>query len=163
MVLQIQQKKVCGQIGANDCSHQFRPISNSTKFKLCFNQNWNNENYDLTSYNLDENFAKELLEQIGSPDKEELLKRASQEDTIENDISKYLQDSPIYLDYNVGRVGLHPHQSKSFQQSIEKWPIRQLYADEVGLGKTIEMGSTISYLVKNHLVDSVLILAPKRL
>ena len=88
------------------------------------------------------------------------IKRASQEDTIENDISKYLQDSPIYLDYNVGRVGLHPHQSKSFQQSIEKWPIRQLYADEVGLGKTIEMGSTISYLVKNHLVDSVLILSP---
>ena len=43
------------------------------------------------------------------------------------------------------------------------WPIRILFSDEVGLGKTLELGTLIAYLIKNKLVDDVLVLAPPTL
>ena len=44
---------------------------------------------------------------------------------------------------------------------MDSWPIRHLFADEVGLGKTLEVGSTVAYLnIIKHL-NKVVILAPQ--
>ena len=43
------------------------------------------------------------------------------------------------------------------------WPIRILFSDEVGLGKTLELGTMIAYLYKHNLIKNVLILCPAQL
>ena len=43
------------------------------------------------------------------------------------------------------------------------WPIRVLFSDEVGLGKTLELGTLIAYLYKHNLIKNVLILCPAQL
>ena len=48
----------------------------------------------------------------------------------------------------------------SFQKAINMWPIRHLFSDEVGLGKTLEVGAIISYLIRFKNIQSVLILPP---
>ena len=43
------------------------------------------------------------------------------------------------------------------------WPIRILFADEVGLGKTFELGFLLTYMKKFNLIKNVLILCPAQL
>ena len=40
------------------------------------------------------------------------------------------------------------------------WPIKQLFSDEVGLGKTLEVGAVTSYLKRYKGVSRILILPP---
>ena len=39
-----------------------------------------------------------------------------------------------------------PHQIYAVNKGLDSWPIRHLYADEVGLGKTLEVGASVAYL-----------------
>lgn len=54
-----------------------------------------------------------------------------------------------------------PHQLQALGRSLEKSPIRFLFADEVGLGKTIEAGLVLKELKLRGLVKRILIVAPK--
>ena len=37
---------------------------------------------------------------------------------------------------NTHLVRRHPHQTNAVQETLSSWPMRNLFADEVGLGKT---------------------------
>lgn len=61
----------------------------------------------------------------------------------------------------LGPVRLYPHQARAVSLARERYPFRVLFADEVGLGKTIEAGACIKLLWVTGYVRRVLVLAPK--
>ncbi|WP_454278194.1 DEAD/DEAH box helicase [Sphingomonas sp. Marseille-Q8236] len=56
-----------------------------------------------------------------------------------------------------------PHQLFALERAIEKGRVRHLFADEVGLGKTIEAGLVIRELKLRGLAKRILVVAPKGL
>jgi ERCC4-related helicase len=56
-----------------------------------------------------------------------------------------------------------PHQFRTLRHSMERYPVRILLADEVGLGKTIEAGLVLKQLVWQNEAKRILILMPKSL
>ncbi|MEM2099276.1 MAG: phospholipase D-like domain-containing protein, partial [Candidatus Bathyarchaeia archaeon] len=61
----------------------------------------------------------------------------------------------------LGPVRLYPHQARAVSLARERYPFRVLFADEVGLGKTIEAGACVKLLWVTGYVRRVLVLAPK--
>jgi len=61
----------------------------------------------------------------------------------------------------LGPVRLYPHQVRAVNLARERYPFRILFADEVGLGKTIEAGACIKLLWATGYIRRVLVLAPK--
>jgi SNF2 family DNA or RNA helicase len=61
----------------------------------------------------------------------------------------------------LGPIRLYPHQVRAVNLARERYPFRILFADEVGLGKTIEAGACIKLLWITGYVRRVLVLAPK--
>ncbi|MHA1690715.1 MAG: DEAD/DEAH box helicase, partial [Candidatus Heimdallarchaeaceae archaeon] len=61
----------------------------------------------------------------------------------------------------LGPVRLYPHQVSVMKFALDRFPHRVLIADEVGLGKTIEVGSVIKRLIEQGTAERVIILAPK--
>jgi len=61
----------------------------------------------------------------------------------------------------LGPVRLYPHQVYVMDFALNRFPHRALIADEVGLGKTIEVGAVVKQLVERGSVERVLVLAPK--
>lgn len=56
-----------------------------------------------------------------------------------------------------------PHQFRTLQRSMERYPVRILLADDVGLGKTIEAGLVLKQLIWQSEAKRILVLAPKSL
>ena len=56
-----------------------------------------------------------------------------------------------------------PHQLYALERAMEKGRVRHLFADEVGLGKTIEAGLVIRELKLRGLARRILVVAPKGL
>jgi ERCC4-related helicase len=77
--------------------------------------------------------------------------------------SNLLTTSPIYGNLAFEALGLLPHQRRVYLEALRRWPVRAMLADEVGLGKTIEAGSIIKYLLDHGKVKRVLILTPASL
>lgn len=61
----------------------------------------------------------------------------------------------------LGPVRLYPHQVFAVDFALSRFPYRALIADEVGLGKTIEVGGIIKRLIDAGRVQRVLVLSPK--
>jgi superfamily II DNA or RNA helicase len=61
------------------------------------------------------------------------------------------------------RIALLPHQLWVCRKALERWPVRLMIADDVGLGKTIEAGLILMALQARGLARRVLILAPASL
>jgi len=73
-----------------------------------------------------------------------------------------LYASPSCLDYCLKSIPIAPwpHQLKILRRVAANFPKSFLIADEVGLGKTIETGLILRYLLVSQKVKRVLILAP---
>ncbi|MGH8000806.1 MAG: helicase-related protein, partial [Brasilonema sp.] len=73
-----------------------------------------------------------------------------------------LHEHPGCLDFCLKSIPIKPwlHQIKILRRVAEKFPQSFLIADEVGLGKTIETGLILRYLLLAKKVKRVLILAP---
>ena len=56
-----------------------------------------------------------------------------------------------------------PHQARVVRRTVERFPQSFLFADEVGLGKTIEIGLVLRQLILSGRVRRALILAPSNL
>jgi superfamily II DNA or RNA helicase len=56
-----------------------------------------------------------------------------------------------------------PHQFRVLRKAMQRFPLRMLLADEVGMGKTIEAGLLLQELKLRGLVERVLVIAPKSL
>lgn len=73
-----------------------------------------------------------------------------------------LPNSPGCLDYCLKSIPIKPwpHQIKILRRVAEQYPCNFLIADEVGLGKTIETGLILRYLLVSQKAKRILILAP---
>lgn len=81
-------------------------------------------------------------------------------------IFQFLRDAPYLPNANLlgvatGGVQLWPHQLRIVTEAIRKFPANFLFSDEVGLGKTIEVGAVIRQLVISGRVKRCLLLTPK--
>ena len=144
--------------------HRLYPDDGSESSIDLFENIWNGNEEGLLVEALDEIFAKKLLELIGVNEKSEVQNTLSLfKDSLLQRLKNYLQSSPIYAQFNLGTSALFPHQINSVQKAMTMWPIRILFSDEVGLGKTLELGTMIAYLYKHNLIKNVLILCPAQL
>ena len=73
-----------------------------------------------------------------------------------------LHQHPGCLDFCLKSIPIQPwaHQLKILRRVADKFPRSFLIADEVGLGKTIETGLILRYLIVSQKVKRVLVLAP---
>lgn len=79
------------------------------------------------------------------------------------DFVQMMSNSPLFYPYSFTNVRLLPHQRSIYNTSLSRWPVRALIADEVGLGKTIEAGSIISYLQQFSEIKRTVLLVPASL
>ncbi|WP_017654877.1 helicase-related protein [Fortiea contorta] len=73
-----------------------------------------------------------------------------------------IHEHPGCLDFCLKSIPIHPwpHQIKILRRVAQNFPQSFLIADEVGLGKTIETGLILRYLLVSQKVRRVLVLAP---
>ncbi len=124
-----------------------------------FEEIWSNKASEVIVFGLDEEFATKLLLKTGNPHnpfseipEEELVSQAK--------ILELARSGIAYSPYNLSSAVLYPHQERVFSDALSRWPIRVLMADEVGLGKTLEAGTAISYLYKFKNIRDITILVP---
>lgn len=122
-----------------------------------FESMWNNKRPHLEVRALDSEFALELLQAIkhtsvsdSSIKKQDILKK----------VLSLMRSSPEFAFANVAKAALFPHQERALRDSVSRWPIRVLLADEVGLGKTIEAGSVIAYARRFMGAKRVIVFTP---
>jgi superfamily II DNA or RNA helicase len=124
-----------------------------------FEEIWSNSAPEVSVFDLDEDFATQLL-----------LRTSYQQNPFDTLDSTNLADAREVLElarsgiaftpFNLSSAVLYPHQERVFAEALSRWPVRVLMADEVGLGKTLEAGTAISYLYKFHNVRDITVLAP---
>lgn len=124
-----------------------------------FNKIWNDELENIESFRFDSEFADDLLEKIGNPEYEDIKNYFKNKTT--SDLYFDIKTSPLYFEFNLGNSALLPHQVVALNKGLDSWPIRHLFADEVGLGKTLEVGSAIAYLNLFKNMERIVILAPQ--
>jgi hypothetical protein len=73
-----------------------------------------------------------------------------------------LHQHPGCLDFTLKSIPIDPwlHQIKILRRYAEEFPRNGLIADEVGLGKTIETGLILRYLILSKKAQRILVLAP---
>jgi len=77
-------------------------------------------------------------------------------------ILKNIHQHPGCMDFVLKSIAITPwpHQIKILRQVAKQFPCNKLIADEVGLGKTIETGLILRYLLISRQVKRVLVLVP---
>lgn len=70
-------------------------------------------------------------------------------------------DAGIHLALATSTVTAWPHQEQVIGTVAEHYPDRYLFSDEVGLGKTIECGGSLRYLIMSGRVRRALLLVPR--
>ncbi|MEH1807909.1 DEAD/DEAH box helicase [Nostoc sp.] len=112
--------------------------------------------------------TKELTEPEAQPEPElKLDSSAISTEVREEERLAFTQLANIHehsgcLDFCLKSIPIHPwpHQIKILRRAAQNFPQSFLIADEVGLGKTIETGLILRYLLLSKKVKRVLILAP---
>ena len=107
-------------------------------------------------------FDNEFIEFMNSVSSKKEKKKPSEYIKFEK-FYQIVSNSAIYHSQFLPKVGLLPHQIKVYSEMLSRWPIRGLIADEVGLGKTIEAGSIIDFVLKYLGVERVCVLTPASL
>ena len=124
-----------------------------------FERLWNAERPDLVVEDIDSEFATEMLNRIPKTHS----KKPNAADRKANSLRELISGSGEYFFHSLKTVTLFPHQERVLSEALRELPVRLLYADEVGLGKTLEAGATLSFLSDMLGQDRVLIVCPKGL
>lgn len=123
-------------------------------------QVWSGEAPDLLVYDL----AGDVLERLAAALKK-LGRKPIDPIFLPNhgaatQIFEVMTRSPEFAAFNTLKVPLYPHQERALVHAVSRTPIRVMFSDDVGLGKTIEAAATISYGLKFLGWKRVIIMVP---
>ncbi len=136
-----------------------------------FQRLWENTELGWVSVPMPEAVRDELVRLAPNerPSVEPLISPLAQAVETERWLAQYIREAP-YLIHGGWRVGIEtaglepfPHQRAVAYEVANQYPTRRLFADEVGLGKTIEAGLVLRTLMLSGVVRRCLILAPRSL
>ena len=118
-----------------------------------FEQVWRDQDPELIVRDLSKDIAAEIAEVLIS------LTAPLHENPVP-EVVNLLRASPEFARFNSSKVALFPHQERALCDALSRSPVRVMFSDDVGLGKTIEAGATLSYGL-NHLGwGKVLLMVP---
>ena len=128
-----------------------------------FQRIWDGEDEAVEIHELDDSFTTALLRTLGNPANplaaiEE--KVSTNSSGITKEILELAIQSTLHAPNSILNAALYPHQERVYSEALNRWPIRVLMADEVGLGKTLEAGAVIAYMHQIQKISSITILAP---
>ena len=121
-----------------------------------FQSLWENKQSDAITIDVTEETAEIIKQGLGKHYYSKNYPHTEKQDLISISSSML---SNFFVSGNV--PALYMHQERAVLDALSRWPIRVLFADEVGLGKTFEVASTMSFMLKYCGVKRVLILTPK--
>jgi len=124
-----------------------------------FEDIWSNNASEVIVFGLDEEFATKLLLKTGNLPNPYAV-NSTEDMASQAKVLELARSGVAFSPYNLSSAVLYPHQERVFSEALSRWPIRVLMADEVGLGKTLEAGTAISYLHKFKGVKEITILVP---
>lgn len=124
-----------------------------------FNSLWENKHDDAIVIDISEDTAVMVLSSLGDEYKNPKHMH------VRNDGYSGLISTSAKMLANFFVSGdipaLYVHQEKAVIEALSRWPVRVLFSDEVGLGKTFEVAATMTFLTKYCGVNRVIILTPK--
>lgn len=124
-----------------------------------FNALWENKMDDAISLDITEDTANLILDGLG---KEYADKNAFEEkDNLCKNIIRKSAEMPVNFFVSGNIPALYMHQERAVIDALSRWPVRVMFSDEVGLGKTFEVAATVTFLIKYCSVKRVVILTPK--
>ncbi len=133
---------------------------------LKFQRLWENRHPGWATLPIPEAARRQLLKYVpDQPPKRDPEEESAQNLHREAAIAAWLKDVPNMLGME-GRLGQTaiiqpwPHQHRVARKAVDTFPQRFLLADEVGLGKTIEVGMILRDLTLSEKVRRCLILTP---
>ena len=121
-----------------------------------FESLWNNDFEDLEVLDITEETAEIILSSLGGTYRNPKHSSTSKENIIS---SLYKMPANYFVSGDI--PALFMHQERAVIDALSRWPVRVLFADEVGLGKTFETAATLAYLMKYCGIKRVVILTPK--
>ena len=120
------------------------------------NSLWNNELEETITLDITEDTAEIIRKGLSS-----YCDRFKSNYSERNDLIK-ISSSMLPNFFVSGDIpALFVHQERAVIDALSRWPIRVLFSDEVGLGKTFEVAATMSFMLKYCGVKRVIILTPK--
>ena len=123
-----------------------------------FESLWNDEQDDAIIYDISEETAELILNSLGTD-----YKKMNNEEgghTCEG-LIRLSAKMPSNFFVSGDIPALYMHQERAVIDALSRWPVRVLFSDEVGLGKTFEVAATMSFLIKYCGIKKVVILTPK--
>lgn len=122
-----------------------------------FESLWYNQDQNALTYDITEETAGLILGALGDDYRHRCKSSVQLCDSI------LRTSASMTANYFVsGEIpALYMHQERAVIDALSRWPIRVLFSDEVGLGKTFEVAATMEYLIKYCGVKKVIILTPK--
>lgn len=120
-----------------------------------FNSLWNNELEDTITLDITEDTAEIIKQGLGynKSSKSNYTAKNGIIDTSSSMLSNFFVSGDI--------PALYVHQERAVIDALSRWPVRVLFSDEVGLGKTFEVAATMTFMLKYCGVKRVIILTPK--
>ena len=122
-----------------------------------FESLWHNDNSDAIVLSISEDTAQIILDALGP----EYINPKEKNTINQKGIISHLALMPSNFFVSGDIPALYTHQERAVIDALSRWPIRVLFADEVGLGKTFEAAATLVFLVKYCGVKRAVILTPK--
>jgi SNF2 family DNA or RNA helicase len=135
-----------------------------------FERLWNEEHEDVEVTGIDEAIERDILDWQPESDEEvekhvERLKKSSEPPASEATVTRIANErellpGALHIAEDISSIDPWPHQRVIADTAASIYPESLLFCDEVGLGKTIEAGLTISRLLTIGEVSDALLLVP---
>lgn len=121
-----------------------------------FKSLWNNQFEGIEVLDITEDTAELILGSLGNQYRNPKHQSKKSDYLI---AASYKMPSNFFVSGDI--PALFMHQERAVIDALSRWPVRVLFADEVGLGKTFEIAATMAFMIKYCGIKRVVILTPK--